>query len=179
MPQFIKTVVKHLHIPIPIKSDLPSELISVIELKDITIYLPEHGPRPLLSGSIRTETKIPTGLGKLRFMTEGIQAEFYLLHPKDHARKISLVQTEGWHECSSTQGDEIWNIEAKVRDAPVEIIDGEGFDEWIKMMLEIEGESMGAWVEGWCSAGVKALGTKAKIKKIPVKANIDIPGIEL
>ena len=170
-------MVKHLHIPVPVKRDLPSDLISSIDLKDITIRFPKDCPRPLITGSIRTEIRIPRGLRKLKFMTGGIKAEFYLLHPKDHSRKISLLQTERWYGCSSEQNDKRWNVEATVKDAPVEIVDGDGFDDWIKAMLEVEGESMESWVEGWCSAGVKACWTKVKVKKIPVKAKLDIPGI--
>ena len=179
MPQFVETVVKHLHIPIPVKRDLPSELISLIELKDITIRLSKDYPRPLITGAIRTELRIPRGMRKLKFVTDGIKAEFYLLHPKDHSRRIALLKTERWDECCNGQTKKIWEIEAMVRDAPVEIIDCEGFDEWIKMMLALKGEEMEAFVEGSCAAGIKTLGTKLKIKKIPVKAKLNIPGTVL
>ena len=179
MPEIIETVIKHLHIPIPVKRRYTSDLISLIDLSDITIRFPNDSPRPLITGSIMTEIRIPIGMSKLKFMTEGVQAKFYLLHPRDQSRKISLLQTEGWHECASDQNSETWKITAKVREAPVEIIDGEGFDDWIKMMLAVQGETMESWVEGSCSAGVKALGTKVKIKKIPIKAKLNIPGIRL
>jgi hypothetical protein len=111
-------------------------------------------------------------------MTTGIKAEFYLLHPKTF-KKIAQLVTDGWHESTSDKRDRLWKVEATVIDAPVEIIDNDGFDEWIGMMLQIEGEEMEVLIEGWCSAGVKTLGTKIKVKKIPVKASLMIPGIFL
>ena len=172
---FVKTVFKHLRIPIPIQKDLPSDLISSIECEDIKIRLARDCPHPLITGSIITVIKIPRALKRVKFMTTGIKAEFYLLHPKT-SKKIARLQTDGWHESTSDKQDRLWKVEATVTDAPVEIIDKDGFDDWIGLMLRIEGEEMEVWVEGWCSAGVKTFGTKIKVKKIPVKASLSIPG---
>jgi hypothetical protein len=172
---FIKTVFKHLRIPILIQKDLPSDLISSIECEDIKIRLSRDCPHPLITGSIITVIKIPKALKRIKFMMTGIKAEFYLLHPET-SKKIARLRTDGWHESTSDKQDRLWKVEATVTDAPVEIIDNDGFDDWIRMMLQIEGEEMEVWVEGWCSAGVKTLGTKVKVKKIPVKASLNIPG---
>jgi hypothetical protein len=172
---FIKTVFKHLRIPIPVQKDAPSDLISSIECEDIKIRLARDCPHPLITGSIITVIKIPRALKRVKFMTTAIKAEFYLLHPKT-SKKIARLETDGWHESTSDKRDRLWKVEATVTDAPVEIVDDDGFDEWIGMMLRIEGEEMEVWVEGWCSAGVKTLGTKIKVKKIPVKASLYIPG---
>ena len=59
----------------------------------------------------------------------------------------------------------------------MEILEGDGFDDWIGMMLQHEGEEMRVSVEGWCSAGIEALKTSAKVQKIPVHASLNIPGL--
>ena len=176
MPDFINTVFKSLRLPIPIKKDLPSDLVSSIELEDITLRLPKECPQPWITGLITTVIRIPKGLRRVKFMTSGIKAEFYLLHPEHHGR-IARLQTEGWHESKFDKRERLWKIQAKVTDAPVDIIDGKGFDEWIGKMVDHEGEDMRVSVEGWCSAGIKAFGIKAKVKRIPVKATLKIPGL--
>jgi LEA14-like dessication related protein len=176
MPDFVHAVFKSLRLPIPVKKDLPSDLVSSIELEDITVRLPKECPQPLITGLITTFVRIPKGLRKVKFMTTGIKAEFYLLHP-EHRGRIARLQTDGWHESSLDKRERLWKIEANVTDAPVEIVDGKGFDEWIGKMIEHEGEDMKVSVEGWCSAGIKIFGTKAKVKKIPVKATLKIPGL--
>lgn len=106
------------------------------------------------------------------------KAEFYLLHPKT-SRRIAKLETDGWHESTSDKRGKLWKIEARVTDAPVEILEGDGFDDWIGMMLQHEGEEMRVSVEGWCSAGIEALKTSAKVQKIPVHASLNIPGLSL
>jgi len=176
MPDFVQTIVKHLRLPIPVRKDLPSDLISLIELEDITITLPRDCPHPLVTGLIRTEVRIPTGLHKISFITTGIKAKFYLLHPKTKER-IAQLETDGWHESSSDQDERVWKIEARVKEAPVEIVEGQGFYEWIGMMLALEEEFMRICVEGWCTVGIKLAGTKVKLRKLPVKASLNLPGI--
>ena len=178
MPDFVQTIVKHLRLPIPVKKGLPSDLISLIELEDITITLPRDCPHPLVTGLIRTEVRIPTGLHKISFMTTGIKAKFCLLHPKTN-RPIAQLETDGWHESSSDKNERVWKIEARVKEAPVEIMEGQGFDEWIGMMLALEEEYMRISVEGWCTAGVKLAGTKIKVRKLPIKASLNLPGMFL
>lgn len=176
MPDFINVVFKILHLPIPVKKDLPSNLISTISLKDIKIRLPKDLPHPLITGFISTEIHIPKLLRKVEFITTEIKAEFYLLHPKS-GKRIAKLETDGWHESSFDKSKYLWRIEVVVEEAPVEIVDERGFDEWIGIMIEHEGETMNVSVEGWCSAGIKVLGTKARIQKLPIKASLDIPGI--
>ena len=176
MPDFINAVFKCLRFPIPVKKDYPSDLVSSIELEDITIRLPKECSHPLITGLITTVIRIPWGLRKVKFITTGIKAEFYLLHP-DHGGRIARLQTDGWEGSSFDKSERLWKIEAKVTDAPVEIVDDRGFDVWIGKMIEHEGEDMKVRVEGWCSAGINVFGTKAKVKKIPVKATLKIPGL--
>jgi hypothetical protein len=176
MPDIVRTVFKHLHFPIPLKKDLPSDLISSIELEDIEIRLNRECPRPLISGLITTVVQIPRAFRKIKFFTTDIKAEFYLLHPQT-SRRIAKLETDGWHESTSDKRGKLWKIEARVTDAPVEILEGDGFDDWIGMMLQHEGEEMRVSVEGWCSAGIKALKTSAKVQKIPIHASLNIPGL--
>ena len=176
MPEIINTVFKCLRFPIPVKKDYPSDLVSTIELKDITIHLPKESSHPLITGLITTNIRIPRALRKVKFITTGIKAEFFLLHP-DNGGRIARLQTDGWHESNFDRKEGVWRIEAKVTNAPVEIVDGKGFDVWIGKMIEHEGEDMTVSVEGWCSAGINIFGTKAKVKKIPVKATLKIPGL--
>src|SRR5579859_1922201 len=178
MPDFAQTVFKCLYFKIPLKKDYPSQHISSIELQDVEIRLNQECPNPLITGLITTKIQIPKGVRKLKFMTTGISAEFYLLHPKTKHR-IARLETDGWYESTSDQSDKsgkIWTIETRVRDAPVEILEGDGFDDWIGMMMRHEGEEMSVSVEGWCSAGVKTLKTKVKVKRLPVKASLNIAG---
>jgi hypothetical protein len=175
MPDFVNAVFKHLKIPIPIKKNLPSELISLIEIHDIQIRLSKACPNPLITGVIRVCVKIPRGLRKFKLLTTEVEAEFYLLHP-DTGGRIARLNTDGWQESSSANSKDEWRIQAKVTDAPVEIVDQKGFYDWIGMMLLLEEESMNVCVEGWCSAGMKMFGSKAKVERLPVKATLDVPG---
>src|ERR1700733_6421143 len=97
MPDIVRTVFKHLHFPIPLKKDLPSDLISSIELEDIEIRLNRECPRPLITGLITTVVQIPRAFRKIKFLTTDIKAEFYLLHPQT-SRRIAKLETDGWHE---------------------------------------------------------------------------------
>jgi hypothetical protein len=175
MPDFVEVAVKHLHLPIPIKKDLAKEQISSIHLQDLHVSLPKTSSRPLLTGLITTFIHIPKLLKRLKFMTMGIKAEFYLLLPGTPKRIARLV-TEGWHESSSGREGGLWKIEARVTDAPVEICDEEGFEEWIQMMMNHEGKEMKVSVEGWCTAGIEVLETSLQVQKLPVTASLDIPG---
>jgi hypothetical protein len=173
MPDLVEVTVKRLHFSIPIKKDLAKEQVSSIHLQDLHVSLPKTSPRPLLTGLITTFIHIPKLLKWLKFMTTGIKAEFYLLLPGTSKRIAKLV-AEGWHESSSGREDGLWKVEARVKDAPVEICDEEGFDKWIQMMNH-EGSEMKITVEGWCTAGVDVLGTSLQVQKLPVTASLNIP----
>ena len=175
MPDLVEAAVKHLHLSIPIKKDLATEQISSIHLQDLHASLPKTSSRPLLTGLIITFVHIPKLLKRLKFMTTGIKAEFYLLLPGCSKRVARLV-TKGWHESSTGRENGHWKIEARIKDAPVEICDDEGFDEWIQMMLNHEGKEMKVTVEGWCTAGVDVLGTSLQVQKLPVTASLNVPG---
>ena len=181
MPDIVRTVFKHLHFPIPLKKDLPSDLISSIELEDIEIRLNRECPRPLITGLITTVIHIPRAFRKIKFLTTDIIIKRKCLPPASQNiptnRKVQ--RQNGWHESTSDKRGKLWKIEARVTDAPVEILEGDGFDDWIGMMLQHEGEEMRVSVEGWCSAGIEALKTSAKVQKIPVHASLNIPGLSL
>lgn len=174
MPDLAEAAVKHLHLPIPLKKGVASEHISSIEIEDIHVSIAKDSPRPSITGFITTFLHIPRALKHLKFVTTGIQAEFYLLLPGTSTRIARLV-TGGWQESSSGQQEGKWKIEARVKDAPVEICNEEGFDKWIRMMMEHEGD-MKVSVEGCCTAAIKALGASLQLQKLPVTACLNLPG---
>lgn len=178
MPDLVEAAVKYLHLSIPIKKDLAKEQISSIHLQDLHVSLPKTSSRPLLMGLITTSIRIPKLLKRLKFMTTGIEAEFYLLLPGT-SRRIARLVTEGWHESSSGRENGQWKIEARVKDAPVEICDEDGFDDWVQMMMNHEGKEMEVTVEGWSTAGIDVLATSLQVQKLPVTASLNIPGTTL